>query len=82
MNGTKTLEPGRYELRGGPGGQYALRQMNVMRRDPRTGRHVYANATGHYTERWQLLASLRVRPGHEVTFYGVIGASRRVWTLV
>ena len=75
-----TLSPGRYELRGGPGGQYALRHMDHLRRDG-TGRHVYANATGHYTERWQLLASLRVRPGHEATFYGVIGAAERVWTL-
>jgi hypothetical protein len=75
------LKPGRYELRGGPGGQYALRHMDTLRRDS-SGRRVYANATGHYTERWQLLASLRVRPGHAATFYGVIAASERVWTLV
>ena len=74
------LQPGRYELRGGPGGRYALRCMDVQRRDS-SGRYVYANATGHYTERWQLLTSLRVRAGHEVTFYGVIGAAERVWEL-
>ena len=74
------LKPGRYELRGGPGGRYALRCMDVQRRTP-DGRHVYANATGDYAERWQLLASLRVRPGHEVTLYGVIGAAERVWVL-
>ena len=75
------LEPGRYELRGGPRGEYALWQVNAQQRDPGTGRHVYVNATGHYSERWQVLASLRVRPGHHATFYGVIGAAERVWRL-
>lgn len=75
-----TLKPGRYELRGGPRGEYALRHMDDLRRDA-SGRRVYTAEVRGYTARWHLLASLRVRPGHEVTFYGVIGAAQRVWTL-
>jgi hypothetical protein len=74
------LEPGRYVVRGGPRGdtvtQRVMRDMGDGRAVDR-GRRVVRNTA---RDRWPVLASFHVRPGHRVTCYGALDAVARVWS--
>ena len=69
---TATYAAGRYEVRGGPGGYLAVRHVT---------RHPRAIVRDHYTDRWPVLAQVRVPRGASVTHYGMLGAVMRVWHL-
>jgi hypothetical protein len=76
------LKPGRYVVLGGSGGYTAMPR--VMRDTGNgkaldNGREYVRTAT--YTDKWQRLAAFKVRPGQQVTHYGVLDAVMRVWEL-
>jgi hypothetical protein len=73
------LEPGRYVVRGGPGGRYAVTQPRADRYAMIGGRLTHFVVPATYTDRWQVLAEVRVRRGHSLTRDGLLGAVQRMW---
>ena len=69
-----TMKPGRYEVRGGPGGRTAVCRITKPRDYAQIGRD-------HHTDRWQVLTSVRIPAGASVTHYGILRAVARVWEL-
>ena len=79
MKDMSVLEPGRYVVRGGPGGRYAVSQPRADRYTMIGGRLTHFVAPASYTDRWQVLAKVRVRHGHSLTRDGLLGAVQRMW---
>ena len=76
-----SLKPGRYVVRGGPGGYFAVTKPRADRYAVENGRVVHHVASASYTDRWPVLARVRVRRGQRVTHYGMLRAVGRVWEL-